>query len=61
MSLPSFLYVVAQLPLALAHWCRFQSGWVATATWLNERAIIALALLLFARWSWLLITGQLWA
>lgn len=58
-SLVLFLYVVFQLPLALAHWCHVQHPLVARITRVNGFGIIAIAVLLALRWMSRWFTGEL--
>ncbi len=55
-----FGYVLAQLPLSLAHWCGWQHRGLRIWTRANEVAIIVLAVLLAVRWLWRLFLGELW-
>lgn len=58
-----FGYALMQLPLALTHGClseieRKSQAWYRRWIWLNERLLIALAVLLLLRWTWRLLTGD---
>ena len=59
-----FGYVLVQLPLSIAHWRmpdsqRANHAIYKRLIWWNERFLIVIALLLVARWTWRLMTGDL--
>jgi hypothetical protein len=50
LSIPLFIYVLSQIPLATLHLYRVQHIWLATWTRLNERMLIALIIGLALQW-----------